>query len=158
MRGVVLGICADATLVDITHDIAPQDIVGGALELAAAAKYFPVGTVFLGVVDPGVGSQRRAIAAEAGPYVFVAPDNGLLTMVFRQFAPGRVVELTEQAYALPTVTIDTTTLGTATVTAEDLSKRVQTIAVHATGGTFRLTYNRTDWTAPLPFDAPSVQL
>jgi S-adenosylmethionine hydrolase len=103
MRGVVLGICADATLVDITHDIAPQDIVGGALELAAAAKYFPVGTVFLGVVDPGVGSQRRAIAAEAGPYVFVAPDNGLLTMVFRQFAPGLVVELTEQAYALPTV-------------------------------------------------------
>jgi S-adenosylmethionine hydrolase len=99
MRGVALGICPDATLVDITHQIAPQDIVGGALELAAAVKYFPPGTVFLAVVDPGVGSKRRAIAAEAGPYTFVAPDNGLLTLVFRQFAPARIVELTEPAYA-----------------------------------------------------------
>jgi hypothetical protein len=103
MRGVALGICPEATLVDITHDIAPQDIVGGAHELAAAVKYFPAGTVFLSVVDPGVGSTRRALAAEAGPYMFVAPDNGLLTMVFRQFAPSRIVELTEPAYALPLV-------------------------------------------------------
>jgi S-adenosylmethionine hydrolase len=103
MRGVALGICPDATLVDITHEIVPQDIVGGALELAAAVKYFPAGTVFLAVVDPGVGSMRRAIAAEAGPYMFVAPDNGLLTMVFRQFAPARIVELTERAYALPAI-------------------------------------------------------
>ena len=103
MRGVALGICPDATLVDITHDIAPQDIAGGALELAAAVKYFPAETIFLAVVDPGVGSRRRGIAAEAGPYMFVAPDNGLLTMVFRQFAPARIVELTERAYALPVV-------------------------------------------------------
>jgi len=81
MRGVALGICPDVTLADITHEIAPQDVLGGALELAAAYKYFPQDTVFLCVVDPGVGSARRGLAAEAAGYRFVAPDNGLLTMV-----------------------------------------------------------------------------
>ena len=103
MRGVALGICPDATLVDITHDVEPQDVLGGALELAAAFKYFPAGTTFLAVVDPGVGSSRRGLAAEAGGYKFVAPDNGLLTMVFREAPPKRVVELTERRYARPTV-------------------------------------------------------
>ena len=103
MRGVALGICPDATLVDITHDIEPQDILGGALELAAAFRYFPTGTVFLCVVDPGVGSARRGIAAAAGGQKFVAPDNGLLTMVFKEMAPTQVVELTERKYARPTV-------------------------------------------------------
>ena len=103
MRGVALGICPDATLVDITHDVEPQDVLGGALELAAAFKYFPAGTTFLAVVDPGVGSLRRGLAAEAGGYKFVAPDNGLLTMVFREAPPKRVVELTERRYARPTV-------------------------------------------------------
>jgi len=103
MRGVALGICPDVTLADITHDIAPQDILGGALELAAAYKYFPQGTVFLGVVDPGVGSERRGLAAEAAGYRFVAPDNGLLTMVFKESAPRQVVELANQQYARPTI-------------------------------------------------------
>jgi S-adenosylmethionine hydrolase len=103
MRGVALGICPDATLADITHDIPPQDVLAGALELAAAFTYFPQGTVFLCVVDPGVGSSRRGIAAEAGGYTFVAPDNGLLTMVFREAPPARVVELTERKYARPDV-------------------------------------------------------
>lgn len=99
MRGVALGICPDATLADITHDIAPQDVLGGALELAAAFTYFPSGTVFLCVVDPGVGSARRGIGVEAGGYHFIAPDNGLLTLVFRACPPTRVVELTERQYA-----------------------------------------------------------
>ncbi len=103
MRGVALGICPDATLVDITHEIEPQDVLGGALEIGAAFKYFPRGTVFLCVVDPGVGSSRRGIAAEAGGYRFVAPDNGLLTTVFRQTGTPSVVELTERKYALPAV-------------------------------------------------------
>jgi S-adenosylmethionine hydrolase len=103
MRGVALGICPDITLADITHDIAPQDILGGALELGAAYKYFPQGTVFLCVVDPGVGSVRRGLAAEAAGYRFVAPDNGLLTMVFREAAPRQVVELTNRQYARPTI-------------------------------------------------------
>ena len=103
MKGVALGICPDATLVDITHEVAPHDVLGGALELAAAYRYFPTGTVFLVVVDPGVGSGRRALAAEAGDYRFVAPDNGVLTLVFNDSPPKRVVELTERKYARPTV-------------------------------------------------------
>ena len=103
MRGVALGICPHATLVDITHDIAPQDVLGGALELAAAYKYFPPGTTFLCVIDPGVGSSRRALAAEAGGYQFVAPDNGLLTMVFNETPPSKVVEVSEPRYARPTI-------------------------------------------------------
>lgn len=103
MRGVVLGICPDATLADITHEIAPQDVLGGALELAAAFRYFPQGTVFLCVVDPGVGSSRRALAAEAGGYRFVAPDNGLLTLVFEQSRPSCIVELAASEYALPAI-------------------------------------------------------
>jgi S-adenosylmethionine hydrolase len=104
MKGVILGICPDATLVDITHDVAAHDVLEGALQLAASYRYFPAGTVFLAVVDPGVGSARRGIAAEAGDYRFVAPDNGVLTEVLRETPPRRVVELSERRYARPTVT------------------------------------------------------
>jgi S-adenosyl-L-methionine hydrolase (adenosine-forming) len=103
VKGVVLSICPEAACVDITHEIPPHDVMGGALELAAAYRYFPAGTVFLVVVDPGVGSARRPIAAEAGGYLFVAPDNGVLTLVFKETPPRRVVELTEQRYARSTV-------------------------------------------------------
>jgi S-adenosylmethionine hydrolase len=103
LKGVVLGVCPDATLVDIGHDIPAHDVMAGALELAACYKYFPHGTIFLVVVDPGVGSSRRGIAADCGDYKFVAPDNGVLTAVFREAPPRKVVELTERKYALPTV-------------------------------------------------------
>ncbi len=103
MKGVVLGICPDLTLVDITHELPAHDVVAGALELAASYKYFPAGTIFLVVVDPGVGSTRRAIAADTGDYKFVAPDNGVLTVVFDEHPPKKVVELTERKYARATV-------------------------------------------------------
>ena len=103
MKGVVLGICPDVTLVDITHDIPVHDVMAASLELAAAYRYFPPGTIFLVVVDPGVGSVRRGVAVDAGDYRFVAPDNGVLTGVLREMAPKRVVELTERRYARPTV-------------------------------------------------------
>ena len=103
MKGVVLGICPDATLVDITHDIPPHDVTAGALELAAAYKYFPAGTIFVVVVDPGVGSARRGVAAETADYRFVAPDNGVLTAVLRETPAKKIVELTERRYARPTV-------------------------------------------------------
>jgi S-adenosylmethionine hydrolase len=103
MKGVAIGICPDATFVDISHDVPPHDVMAGALELAAAYKYFPAGTVFLIVVDPGVGSARRGIAAEAGEQKFVAPDNGVLTAVLDEQPPKRVVELSERRYARPTV-------------------------------------------------------
>lgn len=93
MKGVMLGICSDAALVDITHDIPPQDVSAGALELASCWRYFPSGTVFLAVVDPGVGSARRPIAAAAGGYHFVAPDNGLLAPVFEAAPPSAIVQL-----------------------------------------------------------------
>ena len=101
MKGVVLGICPDATLVDISHDIPPQDVAAGAMELAAAHQYFPAGTVFLCVVDPGVGSSRRPLAMETGGYRFVAPDNGLLSLVVGR--DPSIVELTNAAYRLPFV-------------------------------------------------------
>jgi len=103
MKGVILGICPDATLVDISHDLPPHDVLAGALELGAAYRYFPAGTIFLVVVDPGVGSARRGIAADFGDYKFVAPDNGVLTLVMDDHPPRRVVELSERRYARPTV-------------------------------------------------------
>ncbi len=103
MKAVAIGICPDASLVDITHQIEPHDIRTAALELAASYRYFPTGTVFLVVVDPGVGSGRRGLAAEVGDYRFVAPDNGALTAVFEELAPKRVVEITERRYGRPTV-------------------------------------------------------
>ena len=65
MKGVMIGICPDVTFLDITHDITPHDVVEGALQLAASYRFFPPGTIFLAIVDPGVGSPRRGIAAEA---------------------------------------------------------------------------------------------
>ena len=103
MKGVALAICPDVTLVDITHDLPPHDVLAGALELAACYRYFPPGTIFLVVVDPGVGSARRGIAAEVGDFKFVAPDNGVLTVVFEDTPAKRIVELTERRYARPTV-------------------------------------------------------
>jgi S-adenosylmethionine hydrolase len=103
LKAVVLSVCPDATLVDIGHEIPPHDVLAGALELAACYKYFPAGTIFLVVVDPGVGSSRRGLAAEAGDYKFVAPDNGVLSAVFEETPPKRVVELTERKYARATV-------------------------------------------------------
>jgi len=103
MKGVVLGICPEATLVDISHDVTPHDLVGAALELAASYRYFPPGTIFLVVVDPGVGSARRGLAVEAGDYRFVAPDNGVLTAALAETKPKTLVELTERQYARPTV-------------------------------------------------------
>ena len=103
MKGVILDIAPQATLVDISHEVAPQDILGGAFQLASSYRYFPRGSIFVAVIDPGVGSVRRGIAAEAGGFRFVAPDNGLLTLVFRESPPTRVVELREPKYALPIV-------------------------------------------------------
>jgi S-adenosyl-L-methionine hydrolase (adenosine-forming) len=103
MKAVVLGVCPDVTLVDIAHDLPAHDVMAGALQLAACYRYFPHGTVFLVVVDPGVGSSRRGIAAETSDHRFVAPDNGVLSAVFKDAPPRKVVELTERKYARPTI-------------------------------------------------------
>ena len=103
MKGVIAGLCPDVLLIDITHEITPHDVLGGALELAASFRYFPTGTIFVAVVDPGVGSSRRGIVADVGDYRFVAPDNGVLTLVLQEAKPKKVVELTERRYARPTL-------------------------------------------------------
>ena len=103
LKAVVLSVCPDANLVDIGHEIPAHDVLAGALELAACYRFFPAGTIFLVVVDPGVGSSRRGIAADCGDYKFVAPDNGVLSAVFRETPPRKVIELTERKYARATV-------------------------------------------------------
>ncbi|MEO7190615.1 MAG: SAM-dependent chlorinase/fluorinase [Vicinamibacterales bacterium] len=103
MKGVVLCINPDVQIIDLSHDLPPHNIAYAAQELAATYKYFPAGTIFVVVVDPGVGSSRRGIAADAGDWRFVAPDNGVLTAVFHEAPPKKVVELSERRYARPTV-------------------------------------------------------
>jgi hypothetical protein len=80
MKGVLLDRCPSARLVDISHAIPPGDVDAGAYVLEQAARFFPAGTIHLAVVDPGVGSGRRAVVVEATAHRFVAPDNGLLTL------------------------------------------------------------------------------
>jgi S-adenosyl-L-methionine hydrolase (adenosine-forming) len=102
MKGVILRIAPDVTLVDITHHVAPQDIVSAAFELAACYREFPPGTIFVVVVDPGVGTSRRALAAESGGYLFLAPDNGVLGPVLSN-GTEIVVELTNPRFARPDI-------------------------------------------------------
>jgi len=78
VKGVLLARAPGAMLIDLGHEVAPGDVEGGAWLLAAAARWYPPGTVHLAVVDPGVGSERRILAAAAGGMLFVGPDNGLL--------------------------------------------------------------------------------
>jgi S-adenosylmethionine hydrolase len=83
VKAVMLGINPAMRVVDISHQIVPQDIMGGAFILGSTFREFPSGTCFLAIVDPGVGSQRDSILAVTERYTFLAPDNGLLSMVFR---------------------------------------------------------------------------
>jgi S-adenosylmethionine hydrolase len=82
MKGVIAGIAPAARVIDISHDIAPYNITEAAFVIADAWSYFPKGTIHLVVVDPGVGSSRRPLLAESAGHLFVAPDNGVLSMVF----------------------------------------------------------------------------
>jgi S-adenosylmethionine hydrolase len=102
MKGVLLSICPSARLVDLTHDVEPQDILAGSLALEAALPFFPRGTVHLAVVDPGVGSARRALAVRAGGYYLVGPDNGLFTFAL-DGAGWTAVSVTAPEYRLAEV-------------------------------------------------------
>ena len=88
MRGVIHGIHPAAHVIDLTHGIGPQDVRHGAVVLADSYRYFPTGSIFVAVVDPGVGTDRHAILLETPDAHFVAPDNGLLTLVCRQYDPS----------------------------------------------------------------------
>jgi S-adenosylmethionine hydrolase len=82
MKGVILGICPQAQIVDISHDVRPHEISEGSYLIAQAWRYFPKKTIHVVVIDPGVGSTRRPILMEAGGHVFLAPDNGVLASIF----------------------------------------------------------------------------
>jgi S-adenosyl-L-methionine hydrolase (adenosine-forming) len=103
MKGVIAGITPDANIIDITHNVAPQNVSSGAWILAAGYRYFPKDTVFICVVDPGVGSTRGAIAVHAGDWYFVGPDNGLFSYVMAEQSVHAAVLLTNSTYHLPTV-------------------------------------------------------
>ncbi len=99
MKGVMRGIAPQAALVDLTHKIPPGDIRRAALALWQAVPFFPAGTICLTVVDPGVGTNRKAMIAQSGGYTFVGPDNGVFTFVLGEDA--RAWELTNPDLALP---------------------------------------------------------
>ncbi len=103
MRAVILRINPAATIVDLCHDISPQDVEEAAFVLSTAYPYFPEDAVHLIVVDPGVGSERRAIAARTPRGTFVAPDNGVLSYVFARELVSQVVHLTNATYWLSPV-------------------------------------------------------
>lgn len=107
MKGVILSISPDSRVVDLTHDVEAFQIGSGAFLLERSYRYFPRGTVHVGVVDPGVGSERRAVAAHVDGHFFVAPDNGLLTDVLREAGDRgqdvRIVQLTRGEYWLDVV-------------------------------------------------------
>jgi S-adenosylmethionine hydrolase len=83
MKGVMLSIAPEIKIIDISHSIPPQDVLQAALLLGCSAPYFPAGTMHVCVVDPGVGTQRRGIIAQLGNQFFVGPDNGFMTLVYR---------------------------------------------------------------------------
>jgi hypothetical protein len=119
MKGVILGINREATIVDVTHGVPPGDVLHGAYVLSTAFSSFPKGTVHVAVVDPGVGTERRGLAIEHEGHVFVGPDNGLFSLVLSPpsradsgedgtfeggLPPGaRAVELADSSYHLPDV-------------------------------------------------------
>jgi S-adenosylmethionine hydrolase len=107
MKAVILGLHPRANVVDITHEIPPGDIRAGAFALMAGCRYFPKGTVHVAVVDPGVGTRRRPMAAQLGGHYFVGPDNGLFTPIYEDAEkngwPLKIVHLVNEKYFLAQV-------------------------------------------------------
>ena len=103
MKGVILSRCAGASIVDLTHDVPPQDLVAGALHIETAVDAFAPGTVHVAVIDPGVGSDRRAIAIEAEGCFFVGPDNGLFDLALEKRPLRRAVSVENASVLRETV-------------------------------------------------------
>jgi len=98
MKGVILSYHPEARLVDITHEVPPQNIRMGAIILADATPYFPPGTIHVVVVDPGVGTERALVYAELGTQRYLAPDNGVLSLVMKRSVLRRVIQLRESRF------------------------------------------------------------
>jgi len=98
MKGVILEIVPDAQIVDICHTVQPFDVLDGALTIAQAYNYYPASTVHLVVVDPGVGTERRPILASSDRHHFVAPDNGVLSLIYGREERIHVRHITSDHY------------------------------------------------------------
>ncbi|HEY3974787.1 MAG TPA: SAM-dependent chlorinase/fluorinase [Candidatus Sulfotelmatobacter sp.] len=98
MKGVIVDIAPDVQIVDITHAVQAFDVLDGALAISQAYSYFPTGTIHMVVVDPGVGTARRPILASSDGHHFVAPDNGVLSMVYAREERIRVRHITSDHY------------------------------------------------------------
>ncbi len=103
MRGVILSIAPEATLIDLSHEVQAQDVRAAAFVLYQAVPFFPPETLHVVVVDPGVGSQRRALAVRTSQGIFIAPDNGVLSYVLATADVYEAISLTNPAYQLPQV-------------------------------------------------------
>ena len=100
LKGVILNIRPDVKLVDINHHVVPYDVLDGALSIGAAYRYFPPRTIHLVVVDPEVGTQRRPILVTGEHHYFVAPDNGVLSLVYENEPGVKVRHVTAEHYFL----------------------------------------------------------
>ncbi len=98
MKGVVLSIAPDATIVDVTHHVQPQDVLHGAIVLAQTVDWFPDDAVHVAVVDPGVGTSRRILAVRYGRQTIVAPDNGIVSLICRDRQPDAIHAVENPAY------------------------------------------------------------
>ncbi len=103
MKGVILGIAPHALVIDLTHEVRPQNVEQAAFLLGGCLGSFPPGAIHLVVVDPEVGGKRRAIAVAGSRAMYVAPDNGVLTRAMALDPPRRIVEIRTAAYRLPRV-------------------------------------------------------
>ena len=107
MKGVIWSICPAAQIADVSHTIIPQNILEGAFALWRAYPFFPAGSVHVAVIDPGVGTRRRPMAARLGGHYFVGPDNGLFTPIYEDAEkngwPLEIVHLTNGKFFLPEV-------------------------------------------------------
>ena len=103
VKGVILSICPSVSIVDITHQIDPQDVAQAAYLIPSFYRFFPQGTVHLIVVDPGVGGERDILAVNHRGHVFIAPDNGVLTLLMSRGKSDAIVRLTNADYFLKSV-------------------------------------------------------
>jgi S-adenosylmethionine hydrolase len=103
MKGVILSVNPQATVIDVVHTIPDHDVSAGSFALAASYSYLPLDAVVVAVVDPGVGTERRIICTETAGRTFLAPDNGLLSGVFLREGHGRIVSVENDEYFLKPV-------------------------------------------------------
>jgi len=100
MKGVILSVNPDAHLIDLSHDVSSQDILEAYFLLSNSYRYFPPGTIFVAIVDPGVGTDRAILAVETNRYFFLAPNNGLLGFLEKEAAVRRIVRVQETRFFL----------------------------------------------------------